>query len=201
MNKFFVSLFLLVSFLTNLNFAQTVKLRQAAVNQTNGEPQDIKSPFVSKILPNGLEIIVLPDSSVPLVTVELAVRNGSFTEPPELNGLSHLFEHMFFKQNQAVVLYQCEMAIQAGGLSDLGKRACANPLRLKPQIGSLDYLKDSDQLNNYNGRTQEEVVEYYYTTTSPYLSAAIKNINDSVRFPTFDKDEFEQEKQVVIGEN
>src|SRR5689334_21350828 len=55
------------------------------------------APFVNKVLPNGLEVIVLEDHSVPLVTVELAVRNGSFTEPPELNGLSHLFEHMFFK--------------------------------------------------------------------------------------------------------
>src|SRR6185503_13609529 len=45
--------------------------------------------LISKVLPNGLEIIVLEDHSIPLVTIELAVRNGSYTEPPELNGLSH----------------------------------------------------------------------------------------------------------------
>src|SRR5829696_10566441 len=45
--------------------------------------------LISKVLPNGLEVIVLEDHSVPLVTIELAVRNGSYTEPPELNGLSH----------------------------------------------------------------------------------------------------------------
>ena len=39
-----------------------------------------------------------------IVTVELAVRNGSFTEPPELHGLSHLYEHMFFKPNFAMML-------------------------------------------------------------------------------------------------
>src|SRR5690348_17679312 len=39
-----------------------------------------RSPFVNKVLPNGLEVIVLEDHSVPLVTVELAVRNGSFTD-------------------------------------------------------------------------------------------------------------------------
>ena len=54
------------------------------------------------MLPNGLEIIVLEDHSIPLVTIELAVKNGSYTEPPELNGLSHLYEHMFFKQNRAI---------------------------------------------------------------------------------------------------
>src|SRR5207237_6038019 len=58
--------------------------------------------IASKILANGLEIVVLEDHSVPIVTIELAVRNGSFTEPPELNGLSHLYEHMFFKANRDV---------------------------------------------------------------------------------------------------
>ena len=62
-------------------------------------------PFVHKTLPNGLEVIVLPDPSVPIATVELAVRNGSFTEPPEFHGLSHLYEHMFFKPNIAVKLH------------------------------------------------------------------------------------------------
>src|SRR5262245_43732557 len=60
-------------------------------------------PLISRTLPNGLELIVFEDHSVPLVTTELVVRNGSFTEPPELNGLSHLYEHMFFKGNEAMV--------------------------------------------------------------------------------------------------
>src|SRR5712671_7027375 len=60
------------------------------------------SDIAAKVLPNGLEVVVLEDHSVPIVTIELAVRNGSFTEPPELNGLSHLYEHMFFKANRAI---------------------------------------------------------------------------------------------------
>jgi zinc protease len=46
-----------------------------------------QAKFVNRQLPNGLEMIVLEDHSIPLVTCELAVRNVSFTEPPELNGL------------------------------------------------------------------------------------------------------------------
>jgi len=38
--------------------------------------------------------------AVPLVTIELGVKNGSYTEPPELNGLSHLYEHMFSKRTE-----------------------------------------------------------------------------------------------------
>ena len=51
-------------------------------------------------LKNGLQVVVIENRAVPLVTVEIAVKNGSYTEPPEFNGLSHLYEHMFFKANE-----------------------------------------------------------------------------------------------------
>jgi len=199
--KIFLSSLLILSVLTSVNFAQPARATQAATTKTAATTkQTAEVPFVNKVLPNGLEVIVLPDASVPIVTVELAVRNGSFTEPPELNGLSHLYEHMFFKPNQATLIFQCELAIQAGGLNDFGKRMCAEPLRLKSQIGSVAYLNDADQLSIHNGTTREEVVNYYYTTTSPYLETAIRLINDAVRYPTFDEQELSEEIQVVIGE-
>ncbi len=112
MKKFLLSSLLATSFFTNLNFSQVANSRQAVSKNTAGASvkprQDFAVPFVNKTLPNGLEVIVLPDSGVPIVTVELAVRNGSFTEPPELNGLSHLYEHMFFKPNLALRLRGCE---------------------------------------------------------------------------------------------
>ncbi len=201
MKNFFLNSLLILSILTNVNFAQTAKPAQAATATAPAKTkQAIEVPFVNKVLPNGLEVIVLPDASVPLVTVELAVRNGSFTEPPELNGLSHLYEHMFFKPNQAALLSQCETVLRTGELNDFGRRMCANPLKLKSQIGSLAYLNDSDQLSIFNGTTREEVVNYFYTTTSPYLASAIRLVNDAVRYPTFDEQEFKEEIQVVIGE-
>ena len=76
----------------------------AAAQPTTAAPaRQSQAKLVNQILANGLEVIVLEDHSIPLVTCELAVRNGSFTEPPELNGLSHLYEHMFFKANRASV--------------------------------------------------------------------------------------------------
>src|SRR5213082_189127 len=126
--------------------------------------------IASKVLANGLEIVVLEDHSVPVVTIELAVRNGSFTEPPELHGLSHLYEHMFFKANRAI----------------------ANQEQYLQKIGQLGIA--------YNGETREEVVEYYFTTTSPNLRAAMNFMRDATRYPLFDEKEFERERQVVIGE-
>jgi zinc protease len=129
-----------------------------------------QAQLVNRVLANGLEIIVLEDHSVPLVTIELACRNGSFTEPPELNGLSHLYEHMFFKANRAI----------------------ANQEEYLQKIGQLGIA--------YNGSTREEVVNYYFTTTSPNLRTAMNFMRDAVRYPLFDKVEFEREREVVIGE-
>ncbi len=161
--------------------------------------EGIEVPFVNKKLANGLEIVVLQDSSVPIVTVELAARNGSFTEPPELNGLSHLYEHMFFKKNLASLIYDCELARKYNNTNYFNSKNCSTQLQSKPLVGDVAYLDDYDQLR-YNGTTREEVVNYYFNTTSQYLSTAMRNINDAVRYPVFDPEEFEAEKQVVIGE-
>jgi zinc protease len=202
--KFFLSSFLVLSFLTNITLAQSPRANQAlprnsvAVVSPVKPQQGIEVPFVSKTLANGLEVIVLPDSSIPLVTVELDVRNGSFTEPPEYHGLSHLFEHMFFKPNQAIMLARCESSTDR--FSSTYASECTGPIKLKTQIGDISYLRDANQLNFFNGSTREEVVNYYYHVTTPYLATAIRFINDSVRFPTFSEEELAAEKKVVIGE-
>ncbi|MBV9211530.1 MAG: insulinase family protein [Acidobacteria bacterium] len=132
-------------------------------------PQQMQ--LFSRSLSNGLEIIVLEDHSVPLVTVELAVKNGSYTEPPELNGLSHLFEHMFFRTNRAIANHE-------------------------PYVQELD----ESGMTLPNGQTQEELVNYYVTTTSEHLNIALHYMRDSIRYPMFDEKEFAREKEVVIGE-
>ena len=53
-------------------------------------------------LKNGLDVLIVEKHNAPLVTVEVAVKTGSFTETPDTNGLSHLYEHMFFKGNAAL---------------------------------------------------------------------------------------------------
>jgi zinc protease len=149
--------------------AQTPRASYATATARASAPMP-QAQLVNRVLANGLEIIVLEDHSVPLVTIELAVRNGSFTEPPELNGLSHLYEHMFFKANRAI----------------------ANAEEYLQKIGQLGIA--------YNGSTQTEIVNYYFTTTSPNLRTAMNFMRDAVRYPLFDKGEFEREREVVIGE-
>ncbi|MGH9843064.1 MAG: M16 family metallopeptidase, partial [Blastocatellia bacterium] len=120
-------------------------------------------------LKNGLQVIVIENSAVPLVTVEVAVKNGAWTEPPEYNGLSHLYEHMFFKSNEQS---------RREGYND--------------QAAELGMLS--------NAQTQHEVVNYYTTTVRLGAREAMKIMRDSLRYPLFDKQELDQEIQVVLDE-
>jgi zinc protease len=155
---------------------QAAAQQRAATQGTAAAPARSAAPtfqpaqLTSRVLQNGLEVIVFEDHSVPLVTVELAVKNGSYTEPPELNGLSHLYEHMFFKENRA-------------------------------WRDRADYLANIDQLGiAYNGTTREEIVEYYYTTTTPNFAVAMRAMRDAARYPSFNEKQFEQEREVVVNE-
>ena len=184
MRRNLYALALILSLLAPSSYVAAQQTQRAAASQTAGgattAPAAAAAPaparpaqqaqLVNHVLANGLEVIVLEDHSVPLVTLELAVKNGSYTEPPELNGLSHLYEHMFFKTNRAVAERE-------------------DYLRLIGQMGIA-----------YNGSTREEVVNYYFTTTSPYLRTALQYMRDSALFPLFNEGEFERERQVVIGE-
>src|ERR1700759_267222 len=65
-----------------------------------GQRAELERRILRQTLPNGLDVIVVPNRGVPLVTIEADVKNGSFTQAPEFEGLSHLYEHMFFKANK-----------------------------------------------------------------------------------------------------
>jgi zinc protease len=173
LSAFLLILFLLVSPASFVGQKRAQSQRRAASPAPAAAVAPVPQPqtkFVNRQLKNGLEVIVFEDHSIPLVTCELAVRNGSFTEPPELNGLSHLYEHMFFKANRAA-------------------------------LNGEAYLETIDQLGIvYNGQTQEELVNYYFTTTSPNLPVAMRFMRDAVRYPLFDERQFAQEQEVVIGE-
>ena len=83
---------LLLAVTASFSIGQSTKVRKTKKEVDKiYKSYDTGAAFVNRKLANGLEVIVLPDRSVPLVTVELAVRNGSFTEPLEFNGLSHLY--------------------------------------------------------------------------------------------------------------
>ena len=123
-----------------------------------------------QVLPNGLEVIVVQNHGVPLVTIEVDVRNGSFTQGPQFEGLSHLYEHMFFKANTEYPEPD-EFVARA---SELGAE--------------------------FNGQTREEVVNYYVTLPADSLEGGMRFLAAPLKGPLFRRDELERERAVVIGE-
>ncbi len=59
-------------------------------------------PFEDHTLPNGLRVIVQPDSTTPTVTVNLWVGVGSRHEEKGRTGFAHLFEHLMFQGSEHV---------------------------------------------------------------------------------------------------
>ena len=64
--------------------------------------QDPKIAFEKFTLPNGLEVILAPDKSVPLVAVDVWYHVGSGNETVGKSGFAHLFEHMLFQGSKNV---------------------------------------------------------------------------------------------------
>jgi zinc protease len=123
-----------------------------------------------QVLPNGLEVIVVENRGVPLVTIEVDVRNGSFTQGPQFEGLSHLYEHMFFKANTEY----------------------PDPDQFVARASELGA--------EFNGQTREEVVNYYLTLPADSLEGGMRFLAAPLVGPLFRRDELERERAVVIGE-
>ena len=124
----------------------------------------------STTLANGLEVVVIEDHSLPVVAIEIAVHAGAFVEPEDLNGLSHLYEHMFFKGNEAIPDQEAYMARQR-------------------ELGML-----------WNGTTSSERVNYFFTLGSDRLCEGMVFMSNAIRTPLFRDDELVRERVVVLGE-
>jgi zinc protease len=135
-----------------------------------GQRAELEKIIKRRVLANGLEVIVVENHGVPLATVEIDVKNGSFTQSPQYAGLAHMYEHMFFKANEH--LPEPDQFIDRAA-----------------ELGAV-----------FNGRTDEERVAYYMTLPADSLAGGMQAIADALRTPLFLKEELERERQVVIGE-
>ena len=75
-------------------FLFVVSLAVIAVAQSRSPT--IKIPFETYTLPNGLTVILAPDSATPTVAVTAWYHVGSKDEMPGRTGFAHLFEHVMF---------------------------------------------------------------------------------------------------------
>jgi zinc protease len=138
--------------------------------RASGQRAELEKIIQRKVLANGLEVIVVENHGVPLATIEIDVKNGSFTQSPQFEGLAHMYEHMFFRANSKY-----------------------------PEPNQF-WDRASDLGAMFNASTAEERVNYYMTVPAEKLGDGIQLLATALRAPLFRRDELERERQVVIGE-
>lgn len=119
---------------------------------------------------NGMPILTVEMPKVPLATIVLVAKAGAMTELPETNGLTHVWEHMFFK----------------------GNKRLPNQEAFNKRIRQLGIT--------YNGDTSAEMVRYYFTLPSKNLDEGLQFMADAIATPLLDTKELERERVVVLDE-
>jgi zinc protease len=155
-----------------LRHCATIAFLLFAISPTSLQAQreELAKIIQRRVLANGLEVIVVENHGVPLATIEIDVKNGSFTQSPQYEGLAHMYEHMFFRADSVF-----------------------------PEPNQF-WDRASDLGAVFNGTTAEERVNYYMTVPQEKLGDGIHLLAAALRAPLFRQDELERERQVVIGE-
>ncbi len=122
------------------------------------------------VLPNGLTVLIKPDHSAPVASVQVWVRTGSIHEGAHLGaGLSHYLEHMLFKGTERRSARDLSASVQArGGL--------------------------------INAYTTFDRTVYHIDLPSEHAPFAIDVLADMVLRPAFAADETAREKDVILRE-
>src|SRR5687768_13473589 len=72
-------------------------------------------PHQRYTLPNGLEVILHEDHSVPYAAVAIMYKVGSADERPGRSGFAHLFEHVMFMGSENVPEGKFDQWLEAAG--------------------------------------------------------------------------------------
>jgi len=129
----------------------------------------VEVPYVQFRLPNGLEVILHEDHTVPMVSVNVWYHAGSGREKPGRTGFAHLFEHLMFEGSGHVKEGDYDNFLEAAGGDNNGStnsdrtnywiNAPSNALELALFLESdrMGYLLDAMSPEKVNG--QRDVVK------------------------------------------
>lgn len=129
-----------------------------------------REPVERTVLPNGLTLILKPDRSAALASVQVWVKTGSIHEDAYLGaGLSHYLEHMLFKGTTRRAGREISATVQAHG----------------------GYI---------NAYTTFDRTVYYIDLPSEHTGVAVDLLADAVLNSTLPADETAKEKEVILRE-
>jgi predicted Zn-dependent peptidase len=84
------------------------------------DPSGFSVPVIYYKLPNGLRVVLSPDSTAPTVVTAVYYRIGFRVEPKDRTGFAHLFEHMMFQGSQNLGKMEFDLMVQENGGVDNG---------------------------------------------------------------------------------
>ena len=93
---------LMLATITLSMVGQPIPLSQAATVRAEVSPVVFDQKVHSFSLDNGLQVVVIPDHRLPVVTHMVWYRVGAADEQPGASGLAHFVEHLMFKSCNAV---------------------------------------------------------------------------------------------------
>ena len=86
----------------------------------SGQTPALSVPYTQFTLPNGLNVILHRDTSVPVVAVNLWYHVGSANERVGRTGFAHLFEHVMFEGSMHVPEGSFDTWLEAAGANNNG---------------------------------------------------------------------------------
>lgn len=126
--------------------------------------------FEREVLPNGLRLLSAPMPQVQSVACFIMLAAGSRYETPETSGIAHFAEHMFFKGTE--------------------RRPTAQQIGLE-----LDGIGAE-----FNAFTGKEYTGYYVKCSLEHRQHAFDVLTDMLLHSTFEPEEIEREKGVIVEE-
>lgn len=121
-------------------------------------------------LPNGLTLILQPESANPVISTQIWVETGSIHEDQHLGaGLSHFLEHMVFKGTRDFDAGELAATVQSAG-------------------------------GHWNAYTSFDRTVYYIDGPAESLDMFLKCLTGLVFFPIIPESEFEKEKDIIRRE-
>lgn len=131
---------------------------------------DMPSNFFFEELDNGLDILVIEDSTLPLVNMEMAIKFASINENNNIDGIARLNELLMFKasenypENEQFQKREIQNGIVSGTTSSI------------------------------------ERTSFYLTSNKNNIIQSLNFLNEALRRPIYSADDLDEEKNVLKGE-
>lgn len=173
MKKSLLGVLLLVGATASLLYWANMKAGSSSpkfFNEDFVKSENEKRTHYSYFLPNGLQVLLISDSTTKKAAASLDIAVGSGNNPPQTLGLAHYLEHMLF----------------------LGTKKY-------PQVDNFqEFIREHG--GDYNAYTSYENTNYFFDIQSEYLDDTLDRFADFFIAPLFNPDFAERERNVVDSE-